>query len=244
MAARASDVEVVERPVVLVPVSGGFDSALSLALAVDDDSVDVIVVHFSYRSAKESVAAAEKAALMHLLQGLSDEHGDDAIKEVIFETLPMEVANGMVWPARNMIMLSVCVGLAQSRGADYIYFSNLPSGYMLDSTPMFVDALNVASNLAYPSIHIEQTLILRYGRFSPFYATKAEIIGDLNDLGVDTTRLWSCFDPVAAGEGWQHCGTCSGCTTLKQAHQLDSISAPKRLLPSFADNSPAPDVEE
>ena len=254
MAARASEstpaVNNDDKPLVLVPVSGGFDSALALTLAVEDESVDVIAVHFRYRNTHEGVAAAEEASLMKLLGNLNTVFERDAVQELIFEDLPMEKADDDVWPARNMIMLAVCVGLAQSRGADYIYFANLPSADMADGDPHFVDALNVASNIAYPGIHIEQTLIERFGRFSDFYQTKADVLDDLDEIGVLTTQLWSCFDPVNVGGEWKHCGKCAGCMTLKHANRVmtlkhaNRVGGITRLLPEFVDDTPAPEPEE
>ena len=114
-------------------------------------------------------------------------------------------------PARNTIFLSLCLGLAEARGARDLWIGVNAldySGYP-DCRPDFIRSFETMANLATKagvegdSFTVHTPLL---------HMTKAEIATEAHRLGLDAGMSWTCYDPTpdSAGE-LRACGQCDSC---------------------------------
>ena len=111
-----------------------------------------------------------------------------------------------VVPFRNGIMLSVAVGLAESRGLKHVMMANHSGDHTIypDCRPEFVEAFSAAAQAGtFPGI----TLLTPYTHW-----TKADIARRGKELGIDYSETWSCYKG-----GDHHCGTCGTCVERREA---------------------------
>ena len=111
-----------------------------------------------------------------------------------------------VVPFRNGIMLSVAVGLAESRGLRYVMMANHGGDHAIypDCTPEFVDAFDQAAAAGtFVKVHL----------LSPYTnLTKGDIALRGKKLGINYAETWSCYKG-----GEKHCGKCGTCVERKEA---------------------------
>lgn len=111
-------------------------------------------------------------------------------------------------PARNTIFLSYALAWAEVIGAFDIYIGVNAldySGYP-DCRPEFIDAFQNMANLATKAAVEGQG---HYQLHTPLlHLSKAEIIRQGSELGVDYGLTHSCYDPTESGES---CGRCDSC---------------------------------
>ena len=111
-------------------------------------------------------------------------------------------------PARNTILLSLCLGYAETVGAfDLFIGANAVdySGYP-DCRPAFLESFSKLANLAAAAgVEGKGTFRVRAPLIS---LTKAEIIRLGISLGVDYGQTLSCYDPQPDGKP---CGRCDSC---------------------------------
>ena len=129
--------------------------------------------------------------------------GADAIPEGSYADENMK---STVVPFRNGIMLSVAVGLAESRGLQNVMMANHGGDHSIypDCRPAFVDAFDRAAQAGtYAGIHL----------LSPYTdITKADIAARGRQLGIDYSETWSCYKG-----GAHHCGRCGTCVERREA---------------------------
>jgi len=201
----------------VVLVSGGLDSATTLAIA-RDEGYACHALSFSYgqRHAAELEAARRVAdslgvaahRVMHL-----DELGrlggsaltDDAIA---VPDRPTEGIPVTYVPARNTVFLSLALAWAEVLGAEDIFIGVNAvdfSGYP-DCRPAFIQAFERTANLA-TRVGVEGGGRLRI--HAPLIEmSKAEIIREGNRRGVDYALTVSCY---AADQAGRACGVCDSC---------------------------------
>lgn len=111
-----------------------------------------------------------------------------------------------VVPFRNAIMLSVAVGLAESRGLQSVFIANHAGDHAIypDCRPEFVEAMGRATEAGtYDGIRV----------LAPYTnITKTDIARRGKELGIDYTETWSCYKG-----GQKHCGKCGTCTERREA---------------------------
>ena len=111
-----------------------------------------------------------------------------------------------VVPFRNVIMLAVAAGLAESRGLSAVMLANHGGDHAIypDCRGAFVGAMGEAMRLGtYAGIRLE----------CPYTdLTKAEICRRGVALGIDYRHTYSCYRGGAA-----HCGTCGTCVERHEA---------------------------
>ncbi|MEZ6127726.1 MAG: 7-cyano-7-deazaguanine synthase QueC [Planctomycetaceae bacterium] len=203
----------------VVLVSGGLDSATVMAIArhqgfeVHGISFDYGQRHRIEMEAAERVCRANAAA-SHVVFPLAAQifrgsaltndidvphnRSDDQMEDGIPVTYV---------PARNTIFLSVALGLAESIGANDIFIGVNAvdySGYP-DCRPEFVAAFESMANLA-TKVGVEGGKITIHAPLVKL--TKAEIIKEGLQRGVDYGLTHSCYDPTPAGVS---CGECDSC---------------------------------
>ncbi len=207
-----------KRAVVLV--SGGLDSATTLAIAKSEGfeahalSVDYGQRHRIELDSARQVARALGAARHTVISvdlravGGSALTADIAVPrdrpdEAIGQGIPITYV-----PARNTVLLSLALGLAEVAGAfDLFIGANAIdySGYP-DCRPEFLEQFERLANLATRAgvegrgrFHVHAPLLRR---------TKAEIIREGVRLGVDYGLTLSCYDPDGQGRACGHCDSC------------------------------------
>jgi 7-cyano-7-deazaguanine synthase len=202
----------------VVLLSGGLDSATTLAIALDE-GFEVYALSFRYgqRHSIELDCATEQA------NGVTQEHriididlaafGGSALtadidvpKHNSVEELKDDIPVTYV-PARNTIFLSYALAWAEVLGAYDIFIGVNAldySGYP-DCRPEFINAFEQMGNLA--------TVAGVEGRSLKIHApliewTKAEIIQRGLELGVEYAKTTSCYDPAPDGRSCGHCDSC------------------------------------
>lgn len=115
-------------------------------------------------------------------------------------------------PARNTIFLSLCLGLAEARGAHDLFIGVNAldySGYP-DCRPEFIAAFETMANLATKAgVEGAQSGVKGFIIHTPLqHMTKAEIALEAHRLGLDAGMSWSCYDPTPDNKA---CGQCDAC---------------------------------
>jgi 7-cyano-7-deazaguanine synthase len=202
-----------DKPVAVVLLSGGLDSATVLAIAQRDYCCYAISFDYSQRHIAELNAAqdiAGSSGVDHRIIRL-----DDAVMtgSALTDTridVPQNAGEGIpvtYVPARNTIFLAHALAIAEVLGSNDIFIGVNAvdySGYP-DCRPEYVEAFENMANLATRAgieggrLKIHAPLI----RLS-----KAEIIRTGVDLGVDYARTVSCYQADAEGRA---CGVCDSC---------------------------------
>jgi 7-cyano-7-deazaguanine synthase len=117
-----------------------------------------------------------------------------------------------VVPNRNMIMLSIAAGLAESLEYDAVAFGNHAGDYTIypDCRAEFVSAVSKASELGtFRGIHIISPFVLM---------SKADIAVMGNGLGVPYSLTYSCYKG-----GPVHCGACGTCIERREAFHIAEV---------------------
>jgi 7-cyano-7-deazaguanine synthase len=205
-------------------LSGGMDS---VTLLYDQRERVALAISFDYGSnhnAREIPFArlhCERLGIPHITIPLdfmtkyfksSLLEGADAIPEGHYADENMK---STVVPFRNGIMLSIAVGIAESRELKYVMMANHSGDHTIypDCTPEFVDAFNKAA--------VAGTFV-KVGLLSPFtHLTKGQIAARGRELGIDYAETWSCYKG-----GEKHCGKCGTCVERKEALAEAGIADP------------------
>ncbi len=205
----------------VVLVSGGLDSAATLAIARHDGyACHALTFLYGQRHRRETQAAEKVCASLGVVEhrvmavDLAAFGGSaltDSRIEVPKDRDPQSDATEIpvtYVPARNTIFLSYALAWAEVLGAFDLFIgvnSTDYSGYP-DCRAEFVAAYETMANLA-TAAAVEGRG--RYRIHTPIITmTKAEIIRTGTRLGVDYALTHSCYDPDADGRS---CGRCDSC---------------------------------
>jgi 7-cyano-7-deazaguanine synthase len=208
------------RPIAVVLLSGGLDSATVLAIA-RQDGYDTCALSFRYgqRHTVELDAAARVAdalgAVRHVVADIDlRAFGGSALTDDSLaiphhhqvDELGTQIPVTYV-PARNTIFLSFALAWAETLGSFDVFIGVNAldySGYP-DCRPEYIAAYEQMANLA-TKAGVEGRGRLKI--HAPLIKlTKAEIIRRGLELGVDYALTHSCYDPA----GDRPCGTCDSC---------------------------------
>lgn len=222
----------------VVLVSGGMDSAVTLALArARGFACHALSVAYGQRHASELAAAARVAAMLGAVEHKtvsvdlrsiggsaltadiqvpehSDAHGDAEI--------PVTYV-----PARNTIMLAIGLGWAETLGVNDLFCGVNAvdySGYP-DCRPAFVHAFERLANLATKAgvegrvLHVHAPLI---------ELSKADIVREGVRLGVDFSQTVSCYRADAEGRA---CGHCDACVLRARGFTDAGVADPTHYVP-------------
>jgi len=209
-------------------LSGGVDST---TLLYDYQERIALAVTFDYGSkhnAREIPFArlhAQRLGIEHLVIPLqfmaqyfesSLLQGGKAIPEGHYAADNMK---STVVPFRNGIMLSVAVGLAESRGLQYVMMANHSGDHTIypDCRPEFVEAFDrTACAGTFNGVRL----------LSPYtHLTKGQIAARGAQLGIDYSETWSCYKG-----GERHCGKCGTCVERMEAFAEAGIADPTLYL--------------
>jgi len=219
-----------KRAVVLL--SGGLDSATVLALARSQGfachalSVDYGQRHHAELAAAQRVANLLGASEHRVIQLDLTAFGGSALTDKRI-AVPEQASSGIPLtyvPARNTIMLSLALAWAEVLQAQDIFIGVNAvdySGYP-DCRPAFVAAFEQMANLATKAAVEGKRLTLHAPLMD---LSKAEIIRQGRQLGVDYALTVSCYQ---ADEQGLACGRCDSCRLRREGFQSAGIPDPTR----------------
>ncbi len=216
----------------VVLVSGGLDSATTLAMA-RDAGYDCYALSFDYGQRHHcelaaSDAVAEKlGALEHRTVKLDlRQFGGSALTDDAID-VPDSGGEGIpvtYVPARNTVFLSLALAWAEVLGAHDIFIGVNAvdySGYP-DCRPEFIEAFEKTANLA-TKAGVEGE---RFTIHAPLIElSKAEIIRRGTALGVDYGITVSCYNPSDDGLA---CGRCDSCRLRAEGFAAAGVVDPTR----------------
>ena len=218
-------------PSAVVLVSGGMDSAVTLALARERGyACHALSVDYGQRHGAELDAAARTAAALGALVhktvavdlrsiGGSALTADIAVPEAGGPGIPVTYV-----PARNTIMLAIALGWAEVLGAHDVFCGVNAvdySGYP-DCRPAFIAAFERLANLA-TRAGVEGSGIRVH---APLIALgKADIVREGLRLGVDFAATVSCYQADAQGRA---CGRCDACRLRAEGFRAAAAGDPTR----------------
>lgn len=216
------------QPRAVVLLSGGLDSATTLALAAERGfACYALSVGYGQRHSTELDAAARVARalgavehrVMHVdLAGI----GGSALTDPTLEVPTAGLASGIpitYVPARNTMMLSLALGWAEVLGASDLFIGVNAvdySGYP-DCRPEFIRAFEALAGLATRAgmegagFRVHAPLI---------ELSKAQIIREGQRLGVDFGATISCYRADSEGRA---CGVCDSCRIRKAGFEAAEI---------------------
>jgi len=216
--------------IAVVLVSGGLDSATTLAIAQDRGfscyalSVDYGQRHRSELDAAKRVTEAAGVPLKVLPMDLRAIGGSALTDDIdVPETETTGIPVTYV-PARNTIMLSLALAYAEVLGANDIFIGVNAvdySGYP-DCRPEFICAYQSMARLA-TKAGVEGGKLTIHTPLIDL--TKGEIIRQGMALGVDYARTVSCYQADAEG---QACGRCDSCRIRREGFQSADVPDPTK----------------
>ena len=214
----------------VILLSGGLDSATVLAIANEHGyrchalSVDYGQRHRSELQAAQNIAEKMSATLKTIKLDLR-KFGGSALTDDI--DVPEEEGEGIpvtYVPARNTIMLSLALAWAEVLGADDIFIGVNAvdySGYP-DCRPEFINAYEEMANLATKAGVVGNRLTVHTPLID---LSKADIIRQGTELGVDYGMTISCYQADDEGRA---CGVCDSCRIRAAGFEAAGVSDPTR----------------
>ena len=218
----------------VVLLSGGLDSATTLALAVAE-GFECYCLSFNYgqRHSTEVEFAAKIADQLGAIEhrtanidigafggsALTDDAIDVPTDGIVDDEIPVTYV-----PARNTVFLSYGLGWAEVLGARVLFIGVNAvdySGYP-DCRPEFITAFEQLANLATKAGVEGQKFEVR----TPLiHLTKQEIIQKGTQLDVDYAETVSCYQLSPAGEA---CGVCDSCRIRRAGFDAAGVTDPTR----------------
>jgi 7-cyano-7-deazaguanine synthase len=215
----------------VILLSGGLDSAVTLAVARDEcDELYALTVRYGQRHAYEIGCARRTARAVGVREhrifdcdlsswGGSALTGDGPIpKDRDSEGIPSTYV-----PARNTVLLSIALAWAEVIEARAIYIgvhSQDASGYP-DTRAEYVEAFarlvtvgtragleGRGPSIRAPLLHLSKADVIRLGR----------------SMGVDFSLTSSCYDPLPRGEP---CGRCDACRLRRKGFETAGVPDPR-----------------
>jgi 7-cyano-7-deazaguanine synthase len=219
----------------IVLLSGGLDSATSLAAAVSE-GFECYALSFYYgQKQKAELNAAKRIAEFfkvkdhHIFNLDLSYFGASALTDKSIDIPKGEAADGSdiipvtYVPVRNLVFLSVASAWAESLDARDIFIgvNNVDySGYP-DCRPEFIEAFKKAVDLGSKAADDASN---KFNIHAPLQKlSKAEIIKLGISLGVDYSLTVSCYDADENGAG---CGDCASCRLRKAGFSEAGVKDP------------------
>jgi 7-cyano-7-deazaguanine synthase len=210
---------------VVVLVSGGLDSFVTLALAArKDHAIHPLAFYYGQRHQIELRYAMEH---VEYARGLGATVADLHVVQLdglFYTKLAGNVQSNEEWsssdtnqvylPNRNAVMAMIAASYAERLEANEVWMglikgtpSNKTGILAPDATRPFVDQVNRLLKISTRDVEVEIV--------SPLIdKTKEEVVKLGRKLGVPILHSWTCFDPVNSQES---CGKCPACVDRSMA---------------------------
>jgi 7-cyano-7-deazaguanine synthase len=211
----------------VVLVSGGVDSAVCLALAASHGRTPLaLTFDYGQRNRPELDRAAELARFYDCRQlvvplDLAAWGGSALTGGAAPGGPPLTHGDRQVYvPARNLIFLSVAVGVAEAHGLDLVYIGSGASDHAFpDSSSAFLAAFQAAADVGLGrAVHDGRPVRIR----APLLAAdKVEVVELAVRMGVPLELTWSCYRDAAVP-----CGACLACGQRAEAFAAAAIVDP------------------
>ena len=222
-------------PQAVVLLSGGLDSATTLAIARDQGfACHAIAFDYGQRHRAELDASLQQAkalgALTHRVVHVDmNQFGGSALTDFSMAVPEAHSQPGIpstYVPARNTVMLSLALALAETLlsrdlflGVNAVDYSGYP-----DCRPEYIAAFEQLANLA-TKAGVEGA---QFRVHAPLIdLSKAEIIRLGSALGVDYSLTVSCYQATADGLA---CGYCDSCVLRAEGFAAAGIADPTRYV--------------
>jgi 7-cyano-7-deazaguanine synthase len=226
-------------PKAVVLVSGGMDSAVTLAMArAQGFACYALSVAYGQRHVSELAASERVAAMLGAVErktvavdlrsiGGSALTADIAVPEHADAHGEGDIPVTYV-PARNTVMLAIALGWAETLGANDIFCGVNAvdySGYP-DCRPAFIEAFERLADLATKAgaeghrLHVHAPLSAM---------SKADIVREGMRLGVDFAQTVSCYRADAQGRA---CGRCDACVLRARGFADAVVPDPTHYVPA------------
>jgi 7-cyano-7-deazaguanine synthase len=215
----------------IVLISGGLDSSVVLAKAVEEGFDRIFGLTFNYgQRHKQEIACAvaqakaRRVADHRIISFDMNCIGGSSLLEVCPEKESGQTTPSTYVPARNTVFLSFALALGEVVGTGVIYFGANKMDYndYPDCRPEFFRAFENLANIS--------TTAALSGKFNYQIKTplidmsKAEIIKEGLRLGVDFSKTLSCYNP---DDRVFSCGICAACSLridgFKKSGAVDPI---------------------
>jgi len=220
-----------QNPKAVVLVSGGMDSAVTLAIARAQGfachalSVEYGQRHVSELSAARALAMRFDAIHKTVKVDLRSIGGSALTDDIAVPEDSDAVGIPVTYvPARNTIMLAVALGWAEVLGAQDIFCGVNAvdySGYP-DCRPEFIEQFERLANLA-TKAGVEGRKLTVHAPL--IRLSKADIVREGLRLGVDFSTTVSCYQADADGRA---CGHCDACRLRAQGFTDAGVADPTR----------------
>ena len=224
-------------PPAVVLLSGGLDSATTLAIARRDGfACHALTFDYGQRHRAELDAARRVASALGVVRHETlvidlRRFGGSALTDDIAVPrgrAPGEIAHGIpvtYVPARNTIFLSFALAWAETLAAADIFIGVNAldySGYP-DCRPEYLEAFQRMADLATKAgVEGRQRLTVH----APLLTlSKAEIARTAAELGVPLALTWSCYEPQPDGAA---CGGCDACLLRRRGFAEAGLDDPLR----------------
>jgi len=213
----------------VVLLSGGIDSSTLLYVLKERYEVYPITILYGQKHSKELDAAEAiataagvyerwKAVFLPQLAQILPSSLTDPNIPVPEGHYADENMKSTVVPNRNMILLSIAGGYAQSIGAKYVAYAPHKGDHPIypDCRPVFIEAVGKAIKLGTGWENEGVQLLTPFNSY-----TKADIVAAGDLLNVPFEKTWSCYKG-----GKVHCGHCGTCVERAEAFKLALVDDP------------------
>lgn len=228
-----------EKPLAVILLSGGIDSATTAAVALDRGfTLHALMFNYGQKHGVELASAIRVAEFFNIPVRVMVEIPGRIFSSALTSreiAVPHDRPSAGVddipptyVPGRNILFLSYGLSYAESVGARHIFIGANAvdySGYP-DCRPGFLSAFQAMANIGTRAglegagFVIEAPLI---------DSTKAQIIRLGHSLGVDYAITHSCYDPRSDGAA---CGSCDSCHIRRRGFAEAGIPDPTRYADS------------
>lgn len=202
----------------IILLSGGLDSALNLALALEKRS-DCIALSFDYgQKHRVELNAARRLAEYYQIPhrvikidtsafGSCSLINGTVVKDREMSDLAKDKISPNYVPARNTLFLSYALAIAEVENASEIYFGGNAADHAFpDCSPAYIQAMQNTISHAVP--HRKITVVAPL-----LHLTKKDIVKEAKRLQLPIEMTHSCYDPI----GDNICERCDACLVRSTA---------------------------
>jgi 7-cyano-7-deazaguanine synthase len=217
------------RETALVVLSGGMDSTTLAYLLHEGNDIACISFNYGQRHVHEldfAQATCGRLGVEHIVVDMSFMAGLLGGSALTDQSIAVpeghyaeDTMKATVVPNRNMIMLSIAIGVATARNMDFVATGIHAGDHAVypDCRPEFIEQMDQTARLATLGFTKPQFQVT-----APFVHLPKDKIAEIgHSLNVHWDETWSCYKG-----GMVHCGKCGTCVERKEAFRLAEVIDP------------------